>query len=373
MPETSAAEKLKWADHPHIHSLSGLRFPKNEKWKDLFRGRSLEMFGIFFDDSTPDTQGEVELRLMGYVNVINQELGRLPKGPVFAERFASDVDQSLIEQSFYSFTAKQVYKSYPLGDRLKFVFGIINTLVLARNAFVQRMGTGPAPACGGLGQVVNLTRLLLLDCTYTLVDGSKYGFLGDEMDRKAPASEASSDDNILTPSTSQSVDVAETQEPVQEPIPARSIRPVVPESRQSLHPCLVQGSTHARFLASSTSAPTPVIKEDGTDSVAAKEDVLGKYKERCNVMSSRIERLEKENRQLQTRFVTKQTLKARTTLSLQDKQKELCRFKEAFSKIWQAHRRQLNSGLEANGMEGLSWGADDAGIYLDSLDLGTDS
>ncbi|KAH9232245.1 hypothetical protein K456DRAFT_374315 [Colletotrichum gloeosporioides 23] len=85
-------------------------------------------------------------------------------------------------------------------------------------------------------------------------------------------------------------------------------------------------------------------------------------------MSSRIERLEKENRQLQTRFVTEQTLKTRKTLSLQAKEKDLCMVQEAFWKLWEAHRRQLNSGLEANGMEGLSWGANDAGIFLCSLD-----
>ncbi|KAF0321178.1 hypothetical protein K4K61_007140 [Colletotrichum sp. SAR11_59] len=372
MPEISTVEKIKWSDHPYIHSLSGLRFPKNDKWKGLFHGRSLELFGIFFYDSALDTQGEVEHKLMVYFNVINQELGRLPKGPVSVDEFASDVDQSLVEHSFYFFTIREVYQGYPLGDRLKFVFGIMNTCVLARNAFVESMGTGPAPAKGGLGQLVNITRLLLRDRPGMLVNGSKYGFLRDEMDTKASASEASSDDNILPPSTSESSDVSEMEEPVQGPIPACSIQPVVPRSRQSLHPRLVQVSTY-RYPRNSTIPLAPVLKEDKLDCAEAKEDVLGKYKERCNVMSSRIERLEKENRQLLTRFVTEQTLKRRTTLSLQAKEKELCRVKEAFSKIWQAHRRQLNSGLEANGMEGLSWGANDAGIYLCSLDLGKDS
>lgn len=64
MPETSTVEKLKWADHPYIHALSGLRFPKNDKWKGLFRGRSLELFGIFFDDSALDTQGGVDLKMI---------------------------------------------------------------------------------------------------------------------------------------------------------------------------------------------------------------------------------------------------------------------------------------------------------------------
>ncbi|KAJ0349880.1 hypothetical protein COL154_013454 [Colletotrichum chrysophilum] len=205
-----------------------------------------------------------------------------------------------------------------------------------------------------------------------LVDGSNYGFLRDEMDAESPASEASSDDDIFTPSTSESADVAEIEEPVQEPIPACSIQPVVPQSSQSLHPLLVQGSTY-KYPRNSTIPLTPVIKEDELDCAEAKEDVLGKYKERCNVMSSRIERLEKENRQLQTRFVTEQTLKTRKTLSLQAKEKDLCMVQEAFWKLWEAHRRQLNSGLEANGMEGLSWGANDAGIFLCSLDLGKDS
>ncbi|KAI8185006.1 hypothetical protein K4K54_010880 [Colletotrichum sp. SAR 10_86] len=207
-----------------------------------------------------------------------------------------------------------------------------------------------------------------------LVDESEYGFLRDEMDTKTPASEAFSDDNILTPSTLESADVAEIEEPVQEPIPACSIQPVVPGSKQPLHPRLVQGSTHARFPASSTSAPTPaVIQEDYPDSSEAKEDVLGEYKERCNLMSSRIDYLEQENRQLQIRFVTEQTLNTRTTLSLHAKEIDLCMVQEAFWKLWEAHRRQLNSGLEAHGMEGLSWGANDAGVYLDSLELRKDS
>ncbi|KAK2760686.1 hypothetical protein CKAH01_05372 [Colletotrichum kahawae] len=84
-------------------------------------------------------------------------------------------------------------------------------------------------------------------------------------------------------------------------------------------------------------------------------------------MSSRIERLEKENRQLQTRFAIEQTLNKRKTLSFEAKEKELCRVQEAFSKLWQAHRRQLNNGLEGSDIEGLTWGADDAEIYLDSL------
>ncbi|KAI8214087.1 hypothetical protein K4K52_002371 [Colletotrichum sp. SAR 10_76] len=183
-----------------------------------------------------------------------------------------------------------------------------------------------------------------------LVDESEYGFLRDEMDTKTPASEAFSDDNILTPSTLESADVAEIEEPVQEPIPACSIQPVVPGSKQPLHPRLVQGSTHARFPASSTSAPTPaVIQEDYPDSSEAKEDVLGEYKERCNLMSSRIDYLEQENRQLQIRFVTEQTLNTRTTLSLHAKEIDLCMVQEAFWKLWEAHRRQLNSGLEAHG------------------------
>ncbi|CAI0652821.1 unnamed protein product [Colletotrichum noveboracense] len=341
MPEISTVEKLKWADHPYIHALSGLRFPKNDKWKGLFRGRSLELFGVFFDDSALDTQGGVELKMMYYFNVVNQELGRLPKG-VFVAGFGSDVDQSLIQHSLYS-TIGRAYESYPLVDRLHFAFGIVNTLVLARNAFVERMGSGPAPTYGGLGQVVDITRLLSRDRPNMLVDGSNYGFLRDEI-----------------------------EEPVQEPIPACSIQPVVPQSRQSLHPLLVQGSTY-KYPRNSTIPLTPVIKEDELDCAEAKEDVLGKYKERCNVMSSRIERLEKENRQLQTRFVTEQTLKTRKTLSLQAKEKDLCMVQEAFWKLWEAHRRQLNSGLEANGMEGLSWGANDAGIFLCSLDLGKDS
>ncbi|KAF4884155.1 hypothetical protein CGCF415_v015667 [Colletotrichum fructicola] len=370
MPEISTVEKLKWADHPYIHALSGLRFPKNDKWKGLFRGRSLELFGVFFDDSALDTQGGVELKMMYYFNVVNQELGRLPK-EAFVAGFGSDVDQSLIQHSLYS-TIGRAYESYPLVDRLHFAFGIVNTLVLARNAFVERMGSGPAPAYGGLGQVVDITRLLSRDRPNMLVDGSNYGFLRDEMDAESPASEASSDDDIFTPSTSESADVAEIEEPVQEPIPACSIQPVVPQSRQSLHPLLVQGSTY-KYPRNSTIPLTPVIKEDELDCAEAKEDVLGKYKERCNVMSSRIERLEKENRQLQTRFVTEQTLKTRKTLSLLAKEKDLCMVQEAFWKLWEAHRRQLNSGLEANGMEGLSWGANDAGIFLCSLDLGKDS
>lgn len=221
---------------------------------------------------------------------------------------------------------------------------------------------------------MDITSLLSRDRPNMLVDGSNYGFLLDEMNAESPASEASSDDDIFTPSTSESADVAEIEEPVQGPIPASacSIQPVVPQSRQGLHPLLVQGLTY-RYPRDSTIPLTPVIKEDELDCAEAKEDVLGKYKERCNVMSSRIERLEKENRQLQTRFVTEQTLKTRTTLSLQAKEKDLCMVQEAFWKLWEAHRRQLNSGLEANGMEGLSWGANDAGIYLCSLDLGKDS
>ncbi|KAF4811702.1 hypothetical protein CGCSCA5_v009656 [Colletotrichum siamense] len=374
MPETSAAENLKWADHPYIHSMSGLRFPRNDKWKGLFPGRSLELFRIFFDDSALDNKVDVELRMICYFTVVNQELDRLPKGDVFVQGFASDIDHALIEHSLYSSTIGQVYESYPLVDRLSFAFGIVSTLVFARNAFVEGMGTGPASAHGGLGQVVDITSLLLRDRPNMLVDESEYGFLRDEMDTKTPASEAFSDDNILTPSTLESADVAEIEEPVQEPIPACSIQPVVPGSKQPLHPRLVQGSTHARFPASSTSAPTPaVIQEDYPDSSEAKEDVLGEYKERCNLMSSRIDYLEQENRQLQIRFVTEQTLNTRTTLSLHAKEIDLCMVQEAFWKLWEAHRRQLNSGLEAHGMEGLSWGANDAGVYLDSLELRKDS
>lgn len=190
------------------------------------------------------------------------------------------------------------------------------------------------------------------------------------MDTKTPASEASSDDNILTPSISESASVADMEEPVQEPISTCSLQPVVPESSQSLDPGPVQRSTHA-FPTNSTTALTSVIKDE-PDSAEA-EDVLGKDEERCNFMSSRIERLEKENRQLQTRFAIEQTLNKRKTLSFEAKEKELCRVQEAFSKLWQAHRRQLNNGLEGSGIEGLTWGADDAEIYLDSLDLRKDS
>ncbi|KAI8239662.1 C6 finger domain transcription factor nosA [Colletotrichum sp. SAR 10_96] len=187
-----------------------------------------------------------------------------------------------------------------------------------------------------------------------------------QIDTKTPASEASSDDKILTPSTSNSASVADIEEPVRGPISTSSIQSVVRDSSQSLDPGPVQRALWAICPPNSTIPPPPITKKDNTDSAEAKEDVLGKYKE----LSSRVDRLEQENRQLQTRFVTEQTLKTRTTLSLQAKEKELCMVQEAFWKLWEAHRRQLISGLEANGMEGLSWGANDAGIYLCSLDHG---